>query len=232
MIYFVSLLMLFLAFYSFLGWIAEVLFVLATEHSLQNRGFLTGPFVPIYGFGALLLLILVEPYVENPFLVFAASVVLTSLLEFVTHLLLDKIFHIRLWDYSESRFNLQGRICLLNSTLFGVLGLLLIYVIHPAFGRLISGLSHEATIALGWTLVGILIVDFANSVRTLAKLRPVLDQMSTTLARVHDEVETASVRADAELAARREALAAIPRATLARLTRAFPDARSTRHDHS
>jgi len=225
--YEVSLLMLFLAFYSFLGWIAEVSFVLVTDHRLQNRGFLTGPFVPIYGFGAILLLLLVEPYVENPFLVFLASVVITSTLEFFTHLVLDKAFHIRLWDYSDRRFNLQGRICLQNSLLFGGLGLLLLYVIHPAFSDAVALLSPEVAIAIAWTLIGILIVDFANSVRTLAKVRPVLDQLSTTLAHAHDEVEVNVVRLDQQLAARREAFANVPKSTIERLSRAFPHARSS-----
>jgi uncharacterized membrane protein len=220
-----STVLLFLAAYSFLGWVAEVLFVLFTSHVLQNRGFLTGPFVPIYGVGALLLIYVVDPYIDNPFLVFAASLAITSALEFFTHLALDKIFHVRLWDYSDKPHNLQGRICLQNSLLFGVLGLLLLYVIHPAFTTLIDGMPHEVAIAVAFLLLGILVIDAANSIRTLAKVKPVLDEMKGTLAEAHARVETASVRVTDDVAAERDRLHA---GTLGRLSAAFPHARSTR----
>jgi uncharacterized membrane protein len=223
-----SLVLLYLAFYSFLGWIAEVLFVFVTTRHLQNRGFLTGPFVPIYGFGALALIYLVSPYVTNPFLVFVASVVVSSLLEYLTHLALDKIFHIKLWDYSDKRFNLHGRICLENSLLFGMLGLLLLYVLHPFFTSLVGRIPHEIAIAVAFTLVGILVVDAGNSFRSLAKVRPVLDELHGTLAEAHNRAEQRANELHADIELRREAGDAAHRSTLGRLARAFPHARSTK----
>ncbi len=223
-----SLFLLYLALYSFLGWIAEVLYVFATTRHLQNRGFLTGPFLPIYGFGAILLLLLVYPYVNNPFLVFLASVVITSALEFFTHLVLDKLFHIKLWDYSGRPFNLQGRICLQNSLAFGGLGLLLLYVIHPVSAMLLGSLPQTAAIAIAWSLLGILAVDSANSIRSLAKVRPVLDEVKGTLDEAHAKIEqTAEQRYEARNE-KRSASDAAHSGTLARLGRAFPHARSNR----
>jgi uncharacterized membrane protein len=223
-----SLFLLYLALYSFLGWIAEVLYVFATTRHLQNRGFLTGPFLPIYGFGAILLLLLVYPYVNNPFLVFLASVVITSALEFFTHLVLDKLFHIKLWDYSNRPFNLQGRICLQNSLAFGGLGLLLLYVIHPVAKMLLGSLPQTAAIAIAWSLLGILAVDAANSIRSLAKVRPVLDEVKGTLDEAHARIEqTAQQRYEARNE-KRSASDAAHSGTLARLARAFPHARSNR----
>lgn len=207
-----SLLLILLAWYSFLGWIAEVVYVLAKSHHLQNRGFLTGPFVPIYGVGAIALLLAVEPYVENPFLVFVAAVLVTSALEFVTHLVLDKLFHVRLWDYSSRRFNLRGRICLENSLLFGALGLLLLYVIHPVTADVVRNLPHDVAIAIASLLLGILLVDAANSIRSLAKVRVILDEAGGTLAQARERIEQASLHG----------------LTLQRLVHAFPLARSTR----
>jgi uncharacterized membrane protein len=230
--YSLSLLLLFLAVYSFLGWIAEVADVLVTTKHLQNRGFLTGPFIPIYGVGAIALLLLVLPYINNPFLVFVASVLITSTLEFFTHLALDKIFHIKLWDYSEMRFNLQGRICLLNSILFGGLGLLLIYVLHPAFVKLLIAIPHDVVIALGGTLTGILIVDAANSIRSLAKLRPVLDEVAGTLAQTHSRIEQQAVHLQNVFDHRRTTADLNHLATLSRLSKAFPRARSTQSSSS
>ncbi len=228
--YEVSLLSLYLACYSFLGWVAEVLYVFATTGHLQNRGFLTGPFLPIYGFGALGLIEFVLPYIDNPFLVFLASVVLTSVLEFVTHLVLDKLFHIKLWDYSKRPFNLQGRICLQNSLEFGGLGLLLLYVIHPLAEMLIRGLPHDVAIAIAWTLLGIILVDAANSIRSLAKVRPVLDELHGTLAEAHAKVEQTAERHHEERDERRSVSEATHAHTLGRLARVFPHARSNADD--
>jgi uncharacterized membrane protein len=226
-VYDISVLVLYLAIYSFLGWIVEVLYVFATTQKLENRGFLTGPFLPIYGVGAVLLVELVLPYVKNPFLVFLASFLITTALEFVTHLALDKIFHIRLWDYSDKPFNIRGRVCLQNSLMFGVLGLLLIYVLHPLATTLVKLLSQPAAIAVASVLLGILIVDAANSFLSLAKVRPELDKVKGSLAQVHDKIE-ANARADAaKHEARRTALQSTHAWTVGRLSRNFPKARST-----
>ena len=228
MIYFFSVLALYLALYSFLGWVAEVLDVFVTTRRLQNRGFLTGPFLPIYGFGAILLLFAVYPYINNPFLVFLASVAITSALEFFTHLVLDKAFHIKLWDYTGWPFNIQGRICLQNSLAFGALGLLLLYVIRPFATSLISHIPQSAAIALAGVLLGILVIDAANSIRTLAKVRPVLDHFKGTLGEAHSKIEqTAEARYEA-LNEMRTAPAASNSGTLARLVRAFPQAKSNK----
>lgn len=230
--YTISMLFLFLAVYAFLGWVAEVLYVLVRERSLQNRGFLTGPTVPIYGFGAIALILLVFPYVSNPFLVFIASVAITSTLEFVTHLVLDKVFHIKLWDYSPRRFNLQGRICLENSLLFGLLGVLLIYVIHPPLVRVLVAIPHDVAIAVAWALIGILLVDAAHSITTLAKLRPVLAEVSGTLAQTHDRIERGVIQLEQTIEERRSTGDFARLATLGRLMKAFPNAKSSTRDPS
>ena len=228
MLYFFSLLALYLALYSFLGWVAEVLDVFVTTRRLQNRGFLTGPFLPIYGFGAILLLVFVHPYVSNPFLVFLASVVVASVLEFFTHLLLDKAFHIKLWDYTGWPFNIQGRICLQNSLLFGGLGLLLLYVIRPFANTLLGNIPQSVAIALAGALLGILIIDAANSIRSLAKVRPVLDNLGGTLGEAHAKIEqTAEARYEA-LNELRSAADATHSGTLGRIARAFPQAKSNK----
>ena len=226
-VYEISVLVLYLAIYSFLGWIVEVAFVFVTTQKLENRGFLTGPFLPIYGVGAVLLVLLVLPYVKNPFLVFLASFIITTALEFVTHLALDKIFHIRLWDYSDKPFNIRGRVCLQNSLLFGVLGLLLIYVLHPFASGLIAMLAQPAAIAVAGVLLGILLVDAANSFLSLAKVRPELDKVKGSLAQVHAKIEADAVHEAAKREAKKSAFDSAHAFTVARLNRIFPKARST-----
>jgi uncharacterized membrane protein len=227
-VYAISIVLLYLACYSFIGWIVEVLWVFAKSQHLENRGFLTGPFLPIYGIGAIVLILFVEPYVSNPFLVFLASVVATSTLEYLSSLILDKIFHISLWDYHDRRFNLNGRICLENSLGFGALGLLLIYVLQPLISRGLASLPADAAIAVAWALIGILIVDSANSVRSLAKVRPVLDELHGTLVEAHSHIEQRAVRMHQARTDEQSARRSASGATLARLARVFPRARSVR----
>jgi uncharacterized membrane protein len=207
-------------------------FVLATSQKLENRGFLTGPFLPIYGIGAIALVLLVEPYVKNPFVVFVACVVITSIIEYLGSLMLDKVFHISLWDYRDQKFNLHGRICLRNSLCFGALGLLLIYVLQPAIGAGLKALPHDATIAIAWTLIGILVIDSANSFRSLAKVKPVLDELHGTLAEAHDHIEQRTIAVEQTAAEKKAARSAAGRSTLGRLTRAFPRARWARSTSS
>jgi uncharacterized membrane protein len=227
-VYAFSLVLLYVTIFSFIGWIVEVLWVFAKSQRLENRGFLTGPFLPIYGIGAILLILFVEPYVKNPFLVFVASVVVTSTVEYLSSLVLDKVFHISLWDYHDRRFNLQGRVCLENSLGFGALGLLLIYVLHPLISDALKALSPDAAIAIAWTLIGILIVDSANSIRSLAKVRPVLDELHGTLAEAHAEIEQRAVRMHEARTEKGMASRPASRVTLGRLARVFPRARSAR----
>jgi uncharacterized membrane protein len=227
-VYDVSLFLLYLAVYSFIGWVVEVLYVFAGTQHLENRGFLTGPVLPIYGIGAIALLLIVEPYVSNPFLVFVASVIVTSAIEYIGSLMLDKIFHVTLWDYHNRPFNLNGRICLQNSLLFGVLALLLLYVIHPFVSDLLGKLPPDAAIAIAWTLFGILIVDTANSVRSLAKVRPVLDELHSSLAEAHAHIEQNATRLEQTVEEKRAAIRAQHIGTLGRLARVFPNARSVK----
>ncbi len=117
-------------FYSILGWVYETILCSALEKRLVNRGFLNGPYCPIYGFGAVIVIGVlgrVEPIIP----LFLAAVVLTCTLEYVTSWGMEKLFHARWWDYSHKKWNINGRICLLGAVAFGSLSILLIKVIHP-----------------------------------------------------------------------------------------------------
>ncbi len=118
--------------YAFLGWCAEVAFHTLTCGSFSNRGFLYGPICPIYGFGAVIVLLVTSPFAGNIFLLFLVSAILTTALELVTGFVLDKIFHNKWWDYSMYPFNLGGYICPLFSILWGLACVLIIKCVHPA----------------------------------------------------------------------------------------------------
>lgn len=117
--------------FSFIGWGLEVLYGLAVLKRFVNRGFLIGPLCPLYGCGCTLLYLLLRSLSEKPILLSIASILLCSILEYTASFVLEKIFKTRWWDYTDMKFNINGRICLELAVPFGILGLLVVYVLYP-----------------------------------------------------------------------------------------------------
>lgn len=111
----------------------------------ENRGFLYGPVIPIYGVGALLGTILFTKYVTDysPSLVFVIGFLGSALLEFPTSVILEKLFHAYWWDYSGAPFNIQGRVSLFSSMGFGVGAIIIVYVINPRLLLLLSKINSN-----------------------------------------------------------------------------------------
>ena len=131
--------------YSFLGWTVEIVYTLIEEGKLVNRGFFIGPFCPIYGFGTLAILYILKGYDSHPVELFINAIVICSLLEYFTSFLMEKIFHARWWDYSNKRFNINGRICLETMIPFGLAVLLVWYLINPALLNIINLIPSNIT---------------------------------------------------------------------------------------
>ena len=113
----------FFVIYAFLGWCAEVIFNTINTGHFVNRGFLSGPVCPIYGFGMVIVVFCLTPLQKNWMLLFFGSMFLTSALEWITGYVLKKVFHTSWWDYSNQPFNLGGYICLRFSILCNGYGL-------------------------------------------------------------------------------------------------------------
>lgn len=124
--------------YSIAGWIIEVVGKLIEKKKFINRGFLIGPYCPIYGYGSILITILLEKYTNDVIVLFFMSMVICALLEYLTSYFMEKIFHTRWWDYSRYKFNINGRICLETMIPFGLLGCFVMYVSNPFFIKLIN----------------------------------------------------------------------------------------------
>jgi uncharacterized membrane protein len=150
--------------YSILGYIVEIVYCSIGQGSLVNRGFLHGPYLPIYGFGALLVIFVFAGISNNPLVLFFIAVIGTSILEYVTGYLAETLFSIRLWDYSSVRFNLKGRVCLLNSTLFGLLSLFVVYVVHPHVSAIFEYVSPSVLEHGAKVIIILLSVDTTSSV--------------------------------------------------------------------
>jgi uncharacterized membrane protein len=150
--------------YGLIGVVAEIVFGLIVDHRLNTiSGFLYLPFLPAYGFGAALVLF-IRRYIRNPVMLFVASVFITSLLEFIAHWLIQTIFGVQIWDYSDKPFNLQGRISLDGSLAFGVAAMILVYVIHPQVSRLLRRIPKQLAIVLAGLLGTVLLIDIVASI--------------------------------------------------------------------
>ena len=128
---YISKLILTFVFFSLIGWIWEVIYFIVTERKFINRGFMIGPMCPIYGAGGLLIVLILKKYMDEPFLLFILAMLLCSVLEYYVSYFIEKIFKIRWWDYSDKKFNINGRIYLLGALAFGTLGMVAIYVVFP-----------------------------------------------------------------------------------------------------
>ena len=124
--------------YALMGWCTEVAYAAVNTGKFVNRGFLNGPVCPIYGFGLVIVVLWLAPVQDNMPLLFAGAVLLTSALEYVTGFALEKIFHSRWWDYSDTPFNISGYICLKFSLMWGLACLFVMKLIHPTVMLLIG----------------------------------------------------------------------------------------------
>lgn len=149
--------------YSFLGYICEVAYCSICQRKLVNRGYLYMPICPIYGFGAILIILSMSSISKYWYLVLILGILLTSLLEYITSFLMELIFHMRWWDYSKRKFNINGRVCLRNSLMFGALVMLVIYLIHPLVLKLIGIMGINLIRVFNSILLSGLLIDLVFS---------------------------------------------------------------------
>lgn len=195
-----SYLFLLLLLYSFLGWCGEMVYCSIGQRKLcEKRGFLNGPLCPIYGHGALVVLLLLRGGCASPVMTFLLGAVLTSAVEYVTSWAMEKLFHMRWWDYSHYKFHLNGRICLLNSTLFGLASVALCHWVNPVVsGWVLRLFTWGAAVPLALVLAAVYLADIVLSVRSaiqigsrLEKLHAIHDELSEKLEQLKAEQQRA-----------------------------------------
>lgn len=157
--------------YAVLGWCMEVVCKLIELKRFVNRGFLVGPYCPIYGWGALLITLLLKRYVADPSVLFIFCIIICSILEYLTSYILEKVFHARWWDYSNKKFNINGRICLNTMVPFGLLGLTIIYLINPCFMKIYNMIDINTIHIISITLLIIFLIDNIVSTNILFNIR-------------------------------------------------------------
>lgn len=189
--------------YSFLGWCFESAYVsLRTRHAV-NRGFMRGPFLPIYGSGALMMLVVSAPFQDNLFMTWLAGCVGATLLEYVTGTVTEALFRVRYWDYSGKFMNFQGQICLSSTLAWGFFTLLMTEVIHRPVENFTEMLPSGVLSAVTLALTVYVTADFALSFKTALDMREAL----TGLEDIKREMERMQKRLDVLIAVADQALA-------------------------
>lgn len=170
--YNVSLLFVLFIIYSVLGWGVECVYCSFNQKRLCfDRGFLIGPYCPIYGSCALIMMLFLNKYLNDPIVLFLFIIVIASLIEYFTSLIMEKLFNVRWWDYSHLPFNIEGRVCLIIILGFGFLGLVFMYLINPVVLEIISLVNRQLLIGSAFLLFILFLIDCCLSVLVITKLK-------------------------------------------------------------
>lgn len=179
-------------FYSFIGWFVESCYCSMRPKKWINRGFLRGPICPIYGTGAMVLMLVILPFKTltdnlylNIFLTFTVGFVVCDIVEFLTSLIMEKLFHARWWDYSKKRFNIQGRICLTHTIYWGIGACLFSYLVQPFISDYFIDLINPASIKiLVYIFLTVFAADLIDTVINALGLR----DLQASFAKINDEI--------------------------------------------
>lgn len=208
MIYTFSTWLFFFYFYCFLGWVWETCYVSVLKAKWVNRGFMRGPFLPIYGSGAVVVLIFTLPFRTNAGLVFLVGMTSATLLEYFTGVAMEKMFHVRYWDYSSQRWNLNGHICVTSSLAWGAFSMILTLYGHTPVERFALRMNGNLLEVIVFVLTVYISIDMAESVREAFNLKEVLlslKESSEEFRRIQKRFEIASAFYGGELKERSEA---------------------------
>lgn len=192
--YFIDLFLMFITF-SFLGWAIETVYCSIKEKRFIYRGFLHGPICPIYGFGALSVGIPLSYIKINPvfdvFLVFIVGAIICTFVEYIIGFLFEKLFHLKLWDYSDFPFNLHGRVWLGYSLGWGVLSLILVYLVNPVVSGLVETLPYNVKSILTVFIGSALAVDLTFTILNVTDIAKKLGELKNLFTKLQLKFRTA-----------------------------------------
>ncbi len=188
--------------YCFFGWCFESTYVSLRTGHWVNRGFMRAPFLPLYGSGAILLLVVSRPFADNVVLTYLAGCIGATLLELATGMTMEWLFKIKYWDYSRQRFQFKGHICLSSTIAWGFLTILMTRVIHDPIANLVSALPEAVVTAVVLVLTATLAWDFALSFKSAMELRDVLiklDEAQTDMEELKERLQGMLVHANEQV---------------------------------
>ncbi len=175
--------------YSFLGWAMESLYISVLQRKVINTGFLHGPFCPIYGFGAVVLYVLLSPLKENVIAIFCTGFFVLSLWEYFVGFLLEKLFKTKYWDYSKNKFNINGRVCLLNSIYWGLLSIFFIEIWNPIVEIQIQKIPQYILLYIDTVLIIYIIADMVSSSVKIINLPKRIDRIKSLRINLKEKLE-------------------------------------------
>nr|WP_246566483.1 putative ABC transporter permease [Tissierella simiarum] len=163
--------------YSCIGWIIEVVYHIFILKKFINRGFLFGPICPIYGSGAVLMILFLTPLKNNLLYLFLGGIVVATILEYITGYVLELVFDTKWWDYSEEKFNIKGYVCLRFSLAWGIASVILMYVIHPIMEYVVYSIPASLLSPLYNILLIFFVIDLTLTINSLIEFRKVLKEL-------------------------------------------------------
>ncbi len=164
--------------YSFLGWCIEVVCNSIERKKFVNRGFLLGPYCPIYGCGGLLITLFLGRFTNRPVFLFIMTILLCGILEYSTSYVMEKLFHLRWWDYSKKKWNINGRVCLDTIIPFGILGMIILYISNPFLLDKIEKIPSLTLTILFYILAVVFLIDIIISLSTILGIRKTTKQIN------------------------------------------------------
>ena len=200
--------------YSFFGWVWETCYVSVKSGKFVNRGFINGPLCTIYGFGAVSVYVILRPFSDNLLYLYLGGVVVATALEYVTAVLMESIFHTSWWDYSDNKFNFQGRICLGASLGWGAFTVILFKVLHPLVESIVI-LYPVSVCEIGICVIGVgYVVEFAFSAAAAFRIHeklPVIEAAmeqakGEMLVKMHEKIASVGFAKEATLESVKERL--------------------------
>lgn len=200
----------FFYFYCFCGWCVESAYVSVKDRRLTNRGFMRGPFLPIYGSGAIMMLVVSIPFQNSIALTYVAGCVGATVLEYVTGVTMEALFKVRYWDYSNKKFNFQGHVCLGTTLSWGFLTILMTEIVHVPVERLVLSIPGQTLTVLTLVLTAVIFADFALSFKAAIDLRDILvkmEQAKQEMVRIQRRLDVIVALAGEAVEKRRDALA-------------------------
>lgn len=187
---------LFFFIYSFIGWVWESCYVSVRKRRWVNRGFMHGPMLPLYGSGAIVVLVSTIGVRENAALIFLLGMMAATVLEYFTGAAMERLFHVRYWDYSNQKLNLHGYICVTSSLCWGFFSVLLVRVVHvpveTAVLRIPLTVSEGAALVLSVAAA----VDLTQSFNEAMDLKRILSQLEESREQVRKLQEKLKVAAE------------------------------------
>lgn len=177
--------------YAFIGWGVEVVYAGVNKGVFVNRGFLYGPYCPIYGCGVIVVVLLLYPIKENWIMLFLGSFLLTTFLEYITGFILEKLFHNKWWDYSNLPFNIHGYVCIKFSILWGLGCTFIIGMVHPMIYKIVMIIPETFSKLFIFVIIILFLIDVCVTVSTILHFNrriKILDELTEKMKMLSDEL--------------------------------------------